>query len=79
MATDALQQNPGYVDGQSLFLLAHEGEPVPLQIERQVRTLAAQPERLAQVARAGQQLTRQLYAPERQIGVRQDILRKAAT
>lgn len=79
MATDALQQNPGYVDGQSLFLLAHEGEPVPLQIERQVRALAAQPERLAQVARAGQQLTRQLYAPEHQIGARQDILRKAAT
>ena len=79
MATDALQQNPGYVDGQSLFLLAHEGEPVAQQIERRVRALAAQPERLGQVACAGQQITRQLYAPERQIAIRQDILRKAAT
>ena len=79
MATDALQQNPGYVDQQSIFLLDHDGEPVPEQIERTVRHLAAHPEQLSQVASACQRLTRTLYAPERQIATRQAILRKAAS
>ena len=43
-----------------------------------VRTLLAQPERLQAVATAGQVLTRTLYAPERQIGQRQRILREVA-
>lgn len=79
MATDALQQNPGYIDQQSIFLLDHNGEPVPQQIERTVRHLAAHPEQLGQVASACQRLTRTLYAPERQIATRQAILRKAAS
>lgn len=79
MATDALQQNPGYVDQQSIFLLDHDGEPVPQQIERTVRHLAAHPEQIGQVASACQRLTRTLYAPERQIATRQAILRKAAS
>jgi lipopolysaccharide transport system ATP-binding protein len=78
MATDALQQNPGYVDQQSIFLLDHNGEPLPEQIERTVRHLAVHPEQLSQLANACQRLTRTLYAPERQIATRQDILRKAA-
>jgi hypothetical protein len=32
MATDALQQNPGFVDQQSILLLDHDGEPLPEQI-----------------------------------------------
>jgi lipopolysaccharide transport system ATP-binding protein len=78
MATDALQQNPGYIDQQSIFLLDHDGEPLPEQIERTVRHLADHPEQLIQLAKACQRLTRTLYAPERQIATRQDILRKAA-
>ena len=79
MATDALQQNPGYVDQQSIFLLDHDGEPVSQQIERMVRHLAAHPEQLSRVACECQRLTRTLYAPERQITTRQAILRKAAS
>lgn len=79
MATDALHQNPGYVDQQSIFLLDHDGAPLAEQIERAVRHLAAHPEQLSQVANVCQRLTRTLYAPERQIKTRQDILRKAAS
>jgi len=78
MATDALRQNPGYVDQQSILLLDHEGDPLPEQIERAVRHLAAHPEQLSQLAKACQSLTRTLYAPARQIATRQEILRKAA-
>jgi lipopolysaccharide transport system ATP-binding protein len=79
MTTDTLQQNPGYVDGQSIFMLDAEGTLLPEQIERLVRDLHAHPDRLRQVATEGQRLTRTLYAPERQIGTRQDILRKAVS
>jgi lipopolysaccharide transport system ATP-binding protein len=78
MATDALQQNPGYVDQQSILLLDHDGLPLAEQIENALRHLAAHPEQLSQVANACQRLTRTLYAPERQIATRQAILRKAA-
>lgn len=77
MATDALHQNPGYVDQESIFLLTEEGEPIADQIERQVRHLLAQPDHLCRVALQGQRLSRTLYAPERQIATRQDILRNA--
>ena len=87
VATDALQQNPGYTDKTSIFLLQHEGQdaqdaqtvPVALQIEQVIRHLALHPELLSQVAKQGQLLTQNLYAPEKQIASRQDILRKAAT
>lgn len=78
MATDALGQNPGYVDGESIFLLDASGLPLAQQIESQIRTLAANPGILASVAAAGQALTRQLYAPQRQIGERQRILSEVA-
>ena len=75
MATDALAQNPGYVDGQSIFLLTTEGEPLAAQIQARIRHLLTHPELLCDVASGGQQLTRQLYDPQRQIGERQRILR----
>lgn len=80
MATDALQQNPGYIDGTSMLLLDTKA-PTPLaaQIETSIRRLRAEPAMLASIGSAGQALTRQLYAPERQIGQRQDILRAVAT
>lgn len=81
MATDALHQNPGYVDKQSIFMLVHDtniaGLSVPQQIEEHLRQLAANPEQLARVAEDGKRLTRGLYAPVRQINTRQDILRGA--
>ena len=80
MATDALRQNPGYVDGASMLLL-DTNAPIPLaaQIETAIRRMRADPATLAAIGSAGQVLTRQLYAPERQIGQRQDILRSVAT
>jgi lipopolysaccharide transport system ATP-binding protein len=93
LATDALQQNPGYIDQTSIFLLQHEAQdeqleqleqdtylaPVALQIQQIIRHLALHPNLLSQVAKQGQLLTQNLYAPEKQIASRQAILRKAAT
>jgi lipopolysaccharide transport system ATP-binding protein len=76
VATDALQQNPGYVDQESIFLLDLQQEPLALQIERAIRHLALNPGQLSQVAIQGQLLTQELYAPEKQIATRQQILRK---
>lgn len=78
MATDALDQNPGYANGESIFLLDVTGPPLPQQIEARIRTLAANPTTLQTVAQQGQALTRQLYAPQRQIGERQRILSQVA-
>lgn len=78
MASDALQQNPGYADGENILLLTAESAGLALQIEAQVRELVKAPQRLADLARAGQVRTRELYAPERQIGERQRILRTVA-
>jgi lipopolysaccharide transport system ATP-binding protein len=80
MATDALQQNPGYVDGATMLVLDTKA-PTPLaaQIETAIRRMRADPAMLVSIGSAGQALTRQLYAPERQIGQRQHILRAVAT
>lgn len=79
MATDALAQNPGYIDGESIVLLdMAAGIPLAQQIETHIRTLYANPAALARLGQAGQEVTRRLYAPERQIGQRQDILRSVA-
>jgi len=77
MATDALQQNPGYVDGESIFLL-DAAAPLSQQIESRLRDLSSQSHKLTTVGESGQALTRHLYAPERQIGARQRILREVA-
>jgi len=79
VATDALQQNPGYKDQESIFLLNLHQEPLALQIERVIRFLILHPDQLSQVAVRGQLLTQKLYSPEKQIATRQQILRKAAT
>ncbi len=78
MATDALAQNPGYVDGESIFLLDLAGQPLEHQIESRVRAILDEPGALERVARAGQALTGQLYAPQHQIGERQRVLREVA-
>jgi lipopolysaccharide transport system ATP-binding protein len=78
MATDALQQNPGYVDGESIFLLDTAASPLAQQIETRLRHLVSQPHKLRMVGESGQTFTRQRYAPERQIGERQRILRDVA-
>ena len=49
------------------------------QIAARVRQLHADPTALQCIGKAGQALTRQLYAPERQIGQRQHILRTVAS
>ena len=80
MATDALAQNPGYVDNESILLLDVAGAvPLVEQIEIQVRKFHANPATLAHIGRAGQTFTQRFYAPARQIGERQDILRNVAT
>jgi lipopolysaccharide transport system ATP-binding protein len=79
VASDALQQNPGYKDQTSIFLLQDQQESWPQQIERVIRHLALQPDLLRKVAIEGQCVTQSLYSPEKQIASRQDILRKAAT
>jgi lipopolysaccharide transport system ATP-binding protein len=78
VASDALQQNPGYKDQTSVFLLQDQQESWPQQIERVVRQVALQPDLLRKVAIEGQSVTQSLYSPEKQIASRQDILRKAA-
>jgi lipopolysaccharide transport system ATP-binding protein len=79
MATDALGQNPGFVDGQSIYLLAtDDAVPLAAQIQTRIRHLLDHPSHLQAVAEAGQLLTQQLYAPTRQIGTRQQILRTIA-
>ena len=79
MATDALGQNPGYVDGDSMLLLDTDADvSLAQQIETKVRQLCADVAALARIGQAGQALTRKLYAPERQIGQRQQILRSVA-
>lgn len=80
MATDALGQNPGYVDADTMLLLETSANTaLAPQIEARVRQLYADPTALKRIGQAGQTLTRQLYAPERQIGQRQHILRTVAS
>ncbi len=75
MATDALGQNPGYVDGESILLLdLASSTPVARQIENHVRQMLEHPAALFQIKIAGQGLTRQLYAPDKQIDRRQKVL-----
>ena len=48
------------------------------QIEIRIRQILADPAVLTRIGQAGQVFTRELYAPERQIGERQRILRSVA-
>ncbi|HEY6513885.1 MAG TPA: glycosyltransferase [Burkholderiaceae bacterium] len=74
VASDVLGQNPGYVDGESMLLVA----PHAAEVVRRVRELVAEPGRIATIARAGQACSRQLYAPEAQIAPRVAVLESAA-
>jgi lipopolysaccharide transport system ATP-binding protein len=74
VATDILNQNPGYVDGKTILLVSPD---VSLIVDR-ISALLADPEKLVSMARSGQTVTSQLYAPERQIGERLSILRAVA-
>lgn len=78
MATDALNQNPGFVDQGSIFMLELDDDTVSSQIAEQVRRLLVDPDLLSRVANKGQALSRDLYSPESQIATRQTILRDAA-
>ena len=79
MATDALAQNPGYVHDESIVLLdTAAGASLAQQIETHIRRLHTNPAALPRIGQAGQAITKQLNAPERQIGQRQDILRSVA-
>jgi lipopolysaccharide transport system ATP-binding protein len=75
MATDALNQNPGFVDEGSIFMLELDDQTVPSQIAQQVRRLLVDHQLLSRVANEGQVLSRDLYSPERQIATRQAIFR----
>lgn len=78
VASDALAQNPGYKDQESIFMLHLNQGDVAQQIEQVIRHLALHPEKIERVASAGQLLTQQLYAPSKQIASRQGILERAA-
>jgi lipopolysaccharide transport system ATP-binding protein len=74
IVTDALKQNPGYVDGRDLLLTA----PVPEAIVARIAELLADPARIASIGQRGQQVTRRLYAPGLQIGSRHALLKALA-
>ena len=79
MATDALNQNPGFIDNASIFMLEYDDESIPNQIAEKIRHLLVCPELLNRVANEGQALSISLYSPESQIATRQAILIDAAT
>jgi len=74
MASDALEQNPGYRSGESMLIVPPEVEA----LVEALRGLLREPGRVASIARAGQALTRRWYAPEVQIGRRREILEAVA-
>lgn len=74
IASDVLGQNPGYVDGESIVMVA----PHAAEVERRVREMAAAPHRIEIVGRAGEAVSKRLYAPQRQIGPRIAALRQTA-
>ena len=75
MATDALKQDPGYGAAQAMLIVEPDDAAA---LAQQVRVLVADPAQLGRIARAGQALSRRLYAPEHQIGERMRVLEGAA-
>lgn len=71
VASDELLQNPGYVDGESIVLVAPEADT----LAQALHALVQEPQRIAAIARAGQTFTRERYAPERQMTPRWTVLR----
>jgi len=74
MASDALEQNPGYHSGESILIVP----PAADAMVEAMRGLLREPMRVASIARAGQALTRRWYAPEVQIGRRREVLEAVA-
>jgi lipopolysaccharide transport system ATP-binding protein len=74
MASDALEQNPGYHSGESILIVP----PAVDAMVEALRGLLREPGRVASIARAGQALTRRWYAPEVQIGRRREVLEAVA-
>lgn len=74
IASDVLGQNPGYVDGESMVIVV----PLATHLTARMAELLGDPQRIGRIARAGQALTRRLYAPERQIAPRIAVLEQAA-
>lgn len=74
VASDVLGQNPGYVDGESMLIVA----PHAAEVERRVREMVAAPGRIEAIGRAGEALSKRLYAPNVQIGPRIAALRETA-
>jgi len=74
MASDALEQNPGYRSGESMLIVP----PAVDAMVEALRGLLREPWQVASIARAGQALTRRWYAPEVQIGRRREVLETVA-
>jgi len=74
LASDVLGQNPGYVDGESMLIVA----PHAAEVVRRVRELVAKPERIGTIAYAGQALSHRLYAPGVQVAPRVAVLESTA-
>jgi lipopolysaccharide transport system ATP-binding protein len=74
LASDVLEQNPGYADDASMLIVA----PHAADVVRRVRALLAEPARIGAIARAGQAVSRRLFAPHAQIAPRIALLEQAA-
>lgn len=74
MASDVLGQNPGYVDGESMLIV----QPRASDLTARLADLLSSPARIGQVGRAGQAVTRRLYAPQAQIAPRMAVLADCA-
>jgi hypothetical protein len=74
LASDVLEQNPGYGDDDSMLIVA----PHAADVVRRVRALLAEPARIAPIAQAGQAVSRRLFAPEAQIAPRIALLAQVA-
>lgn len=70
MASDVLGQNPGYVDGESMLFV----QPRVADLTQRLAELLSSPSRIGQIGRAGQEVTRRLFAPQAQIAPRMAVL-----
>lgn len=75
MASDALKQNPGYPNGEAMLIVAPDVDAMVAAMHG----LLHAPARVAAIARTGQALTRQWYAPDVQIGKRCEALQALAS
>ena len=74
LASDVLGQNPGYVDGESMLIVP----PHAADVVRRIRELTKSPQRVAAIARAGQAVSRELFAPAAQIEPRLAVIETTA-